>query len=345
MKDSKRHIFNDDETRLLDPLPTANGGTGNTSLTGIKDVISIVTKNEINQPNGLAVLDANKKISLETLPVTLTGGNASSNNSSISFSYDKIIVEGSNVRITVFNVDSFEDFSASFKINSVEQNVSINYSNFGVYPCIELSPFSLGNIYDDCGIYEFFCTLTKGTGTGEITINGQSMHFTIIPAIVVTPKLTYKWIDSTISSAVTLVYDRCIGLVGPYSSCDGIIMEIATDIAFTNIVYTREDSDGWKYGDNATISFNLALGGDHNISCPVGTFYFRMRYKATFFFQDSTYEARMSEWTDPVELIFTHTQEVIAPDGVSYIPYTDFNLPGQGGTGGTGGIPPGINYQ
>lgn len=295
--DSSRHLFQNDPTNILKPLPEVSGGTGKQNLSEIVDRLNIPLVSEMNQPNGLAVLDGNKLIDPGVLPAIFSTPVASAP-SQVGIGYRRSVMEGSEPIIDFFGADNstFEGISANFNGTPIPVvDAGDPNSNWWMLRPALLLNTTYPVKYTRSIPIEF--RFGTGHGNVELKIADRTINFEVIQAYVAKP-VAEIFGDNGSPNAYSVIFEPPYYKSGNNAWPISMTTEIATDPDFTNIVISHFDDTPEYTSRFQSLSFNDSAGGLH-FDLPSGNYYGRVKYRYRFFFPlQSGEDFRDSEWSD-----------------------------------------------
>ncbi len=269
--DDTRYVYQSNPRASITALPVVNGGTGLKTVTEVKAVLGLVDVQQLNQPNGIPTLEADGRIAIESLPIALRDAiQNSSANSELSFNYLRTVYNGGEFLIIVNNFDSGMPIDLTFTINGVSQPTSSTYGDlwentyaeFGNFDTVHNTqhPHIRGRIGDQ-------------RGEAIITLNGQSITFTIADTVFTKPVI--ESVTPGDGGVGAILNVSSYGTIGSSSIIlYGVDWQFASDVDFTTIVKQQEIL---TYGDYRELGVG-APGATQLDFIPAGNYYVRARY-------------------------------------------------------------------
>ena len=300
-------------------MPTIVGGTSDLQLiplggTEASDSASaaahleLLMNSEIGIPYGAVPLNAEGKVSGEFIPGwTLNSGDAILNNITLEVYTNQVI------DLFINNYDRNRNYDISISGGTLISTMDARSSFFdsSELPAGNLVFFTsislleemktLGGVYDEDIQFagELTLILTDPAEDLTITINSKTFPIHVLQSYINKPAIINLEENGTrvITDLVQLIEASPPTSVGFPGTINTIVMQIATDNAFTNIIF--EDT---KVGQQW---FNMPP------TIQEGSYYIRVRYGSTYILQ--------SEWSDTISLIVQFPVEAYPKNEVQII--------------------------
>jgi hypothetical protein len=183
---------------VVDKLKTYEGGTGQTTAAAALAALGAVPLASVDQPNGVAGLDANKKLSAAVLPLD--------NLSTVSVQGPSTVIKASVTAYTLTNYDAFSTYALSAISGSVVRN-------------------------GDTILY----TAPSTAQAGGFIVNGRRIDVDVTNTLPVTPVLAGVAMNG-VGETAQIVYSTGAYSNTDGSTHLNSDWQVATDAAFTNIV-------------------------------------------------------------------------------------------------------------
>ena len=183
-------------------LPISKGGTGATSPLAASDTLGFIPESKLNAANGVAGLDSQRYLFEDQIPDVV--------------GKEGILING----------------PTSVNVNTSNTYQIVGYSRFNNY----VVSSNVGTVNRTNGTISFTAPATPQTAV--ITVNGAEFNINIVPvsAYVNTPTVSSPTAGATNLGPNVTISASSFGVTGGSDTHEATDWQIATDIAFTNVI-------------------------------------------------------------------------------------------------------------